>query len=450
MKKIVITMMIFVLFSTLGFAEHNFEDVPGNHWAEDYIYELRDRHVIEGKSPTKFDPDGNLTVAAAIKMVIVGNTKTEYMPRTQGEWYTPYVEVAYEMELIKDGEFERFDRNITRNEVARILIRGTGLDPSPLETTFSDNDLIPGGFRGFVKTAVDLGYIEGYKSDNTFRGDNLLTRAEMSKLTLVNIKYLESIKTDDKPVVDNTELDKLKKRLEEEGNPVVDDTDKDFEDVVIPESTEFNPRNVVLTQEDYDRLYAYEITPADVPGELTFEELNKSKLASDFLVNNFAVQNYMFNHVNNIFSRDYTQQSFDEYYHEVEKYYGNYYYYDDKEYFPTDFVNFWVEDTYKNKVISEFVFINDEKLFSTHRRDKMYRGILYFRYTNHDKPEEIYKNFEEIDFKNFELNKWYQVDTDIVMEERSVEPNFEHDHIELNNAKFYKFIFNSEFKEVIE
>lgn len=458
MKKLIIVSVILVIFSTIGFADastesNNFCDVPGNHWAKDFIYELKGKSIVEGNGHGVFDPDGNLTVAAALKMVIVGNTKTEHMPRTQGKWYTPYIEVAYEMKLIKDGEFNNFERYITRNEMARILVRGTGLEPSPIATSFSDDDSIPEDFKGYVKTAVDLGYISGYESDNTFRGDNLLTRAENCKLISKNIDYLESVKAEDTPVIDTTELDALKKKMEEEGNPVPEfkevgeDAEKiELPETVVTETPEFHPSQITLSQADYDRLYSYPINPYDDGKEYTFAQENKMTMESDYVSAYYYTQRYMFNHLNNIFTRDYEKQSDDEYYSEVEKYYGNQYNNGYESFTPTEYVNYWVEDTYNNKVKADYVFLNDTKLFSAYKGMAMYRGVLYFKYTSHEKPKEIYRDLELQEFKNFELNKWYKVDADIVMIEAGAEKEVR--HIDLNTAKFYLFTIQSEFEEV--
>ena len=69
---------------------------------------------------------------------------------------------------------------ITRNEVAEILHR---MQSKPLPNngiiSFKDEATIPDWARNAIAYSVERGLIKGY-NDNTFRGDQPMTRAEVA------------------------------------------------------------------------------------------------------------------------------------------------------------------------------------------------------------------------------------------------------------------------------
>ncbi|MBO5364655.1 MAG: S-layer homology domain-containing protein, partial [Clostridia bacterium] len=46
-----------------------FEDVPADHWAADYIKEMKDKGIVGGKTATTFEPDATITRAEFVKMI---------------------------------------------------------------------------------------------------------------------------------------------------------------------------------------------------------------------------------------------------------------------------------------------------------------------------------------------------------------------------------------------
>ncbi len=106
---------------TNEYTEGKFTDVPANQWYAAEVKSAYELGFMNGQSDTLFAPDGNVTVAEGITMasrvhaIYNGKTIAEV---TGGKWYDMYIAYAKENGLIADGQFENFDRNIMRYEMA--------------------------------------------------------------------------------------------------------------------------------------------------------------------------------------------------------------------------------------------------------------------------------------------------------------------------------------------
>jgi hypothetical protein len=93
----------------------------------------------------------DIYVDAFIKMVVtaMGNSVRE---STTGYWADPYIEMARTLALIFDGEFDTFQRPITRQEMAMIIVRGS-------------SDEFPDNFNDYRKLILDIDYSNMYLTD---------------------------------------------------------------------------------------------------------------------------------------------------------------------------------------------------------------------------------------------------------------------------------------------
>ncbi|MHB8157490.1 MAG: S-layer homology domain-containing protein, partial [Desulfocucumaceae bacterium] len=165
-------------------------DVPDSHWAHAMIAELSGKGIIGGYPSGDFMPENNITRAEFTRVLTkainladqaAGSTYSDVTP---GAWYLGCVEAAAKAGLIKgyeNGDF-RPDANITRQEMAVVLVRAMGLESQAKakgeeKTAFADDQSIAAWARGFVVTAVGQNLVGGYP-DNTFGPDNNATRAE--------------------------------------------------------------------------------------------------------------------------------------------------------------------------------------------------------------------------------------------------------------------------------
>ncbi|WP_422484591.1 S-layer homology domain-containing protein [Gudongella sp. DL1XJH-153] len=166
----------------------DFHDVSGEEWYIDHVSKLVTLDLIEGYPDGSFRADGEITVAEFIKITV--ESMSYYQEAESGIWYEPYVSKAIELELIEDDEFEDYNRPITREEMTKIIVMATGEEPQSGQLSFTDAAEIDAEFVPYVYTAVQLGIIEGYPSDNTFRADRTSTRAEASKLFVILVEEM--------------------------------------------------------------------------------------------------------------------------------------------------------------------------------------------------------------------------------------------------------------------
>jgi hypothetical protein len=166
-----------------------FTDVKG-HWAEVYIEQLYRAEIVSGKTATTFDPNGLITRAELTKVAMKAFIKAElpviienpFSDVSAGDWYAPFVEQARIQGILagySDGTFKP-NNSITRAEALKILLLASGLDYAGTSSYFSD---VPqdAWFGPYVSYAKNSGIVGGYE-DGTFKPENPVTRAEVTKM----------------------------------------------------------------------------------------------------------------------------------------------------------------------------------------------------------------------------------------------------------------------------
>ncbi len=189
-----------------------FEDVPADHWAADYIKEMKDLGIVGGKTATTFEPDATITRAEFVKMIATAfgleatATDSAFADCGADDWYTPYVVAAAEAGYVNGISETAFGANdeISRQDICTILGRILGLDAADAEATFADIDDIADYALNAVKALADAGILGGYE-DGTFAPAKSATRAEVCKI-LSNILATfteEAPEADDEAVVED-------------------------------------------------------------------------------------------------------------------------------------------------------------------------------------------------------------------------------------------------------
>ena len=174
----------------------SFTDVPESEWYHSYVLDAYAMGLMRGTSATKFNPEGNLTVAELLTTCLnLLNVDVD----TSGQfvnWYDPYVIEATTQGLISttDSFYRKLGDPVTRNEMAVIILRAVmSVDAESVVSDYSwvgnvlaDSSLIPQRYRESVYKAYASGILKG-GGEGMFNGESNLTRAEAATV-MVRVK----------------------------------------------------------------------------------------------------------------------------------------------------------------------------------------------------------------------------------------------------------------------
>lgn len=175
-----------------------FSDVDDNmNWARDAIEVLAGQGIINGTG-YGFAPQRSITRAEFIKLVVEAlklekdEIKGDIFEDVNIEdWFAAYVECSYNNNIVTgdpDGNFRPNDV-ISRNEIAVILSRLNGIDDmDDVVLEFDDALDIPEWSRIGVEFVNRTELMKGYE-DNTFKGNNALSRAEAAVVIYRYMNY---------------------------------------------------------------------------------------------------------------------------------------------------------------------------------------------------------------------------------------------------------------------
>jgi hypothetical protein len=181
-------------------ARISFSDIKADlAWAKDAIEILAGRGILKGTGQGMFEPQRPISRSEFVKLMA---SALELKPVAyQGlfndvhssDWFAQAVATAYNNKIVSgypDGSFKP-DKSISRNEIASILyqIEGAKASLETLKPEYNDLAQVPIWALEGVIFATQKGLMSGY-TDNTFRGQNPLTRAEAA---VIVYKYLNSM-----------------------------------------------------------------------------------------------------------------------------------------------------------------------------------------------------------------------------------------------------------------
>ena len=154
------------------------------------LYELGLLYTQNGA----YSPDGNLTQAELIKMLVKSNN-SYINDSTKGNWYDSYYEQAKNSGLIKEDEVKP-TASVTREELAKFLVRTLVWDNIATlkiyqAPEFSDFDQITEGYQGYVAIIKGLNLMPG--EGDSFRPMEQVKRGEACTI-MVNYLKMEKQK----------------------------------------------------------------------------------------------------------------------------------------------------------------------------------------------------------------------------------------------------------------
>ncbi len=129
---------------TLLYVDKSFKDCQ-NHWSKVAIEALASREVVKGVGDELFNPDGEITRAEFVTMVVryfnlkAYGTDLGYTDVEDDSWYAEYVWIGRENDIIPDNYGDQFEPNkaITREEMMYILYKS--LEATNRLNTLDDN-----------------------------------------------------------------------------------------------------------------------------------------------------------------------------------------------------------------------------------------------------------------------------------------------------------------------
>ncbi len=157
-------------------------DVSG-HWAQASIEKLVALGAVHGYPDGSFKPDATITRAEFVTLIV---RAFKHVPQTghvfadtADHWAKDFISTAVSLGIVDGYDAEAFgpDDQITREQMAAMVVRALGLELAAGETAFTDNGSISHWAKDAMVTAVNEGILFGYP-DNTFKPQGNATRAE--------------------------------------------------------------------------------------------------------------------------------------------------------------------------------------------------------------------------------------------------------------------------------
>jgi hypothetical protein len=182
-KKLISTLLaVTLILSTcivpaFASSEPSFNDVPITHWAYDSISALSEQNIIGGKGNGMFDPQGSVTSAEFLKMLLCvtsGTMDFSAYDYFAGHWWSPYLGAALEYGIITSRE--AFNEDVIRLSDA-IDVFG-GFAPRVMDSPASRREMAKYTMRAMkvfdlVSQEVDITGISGVMPDYNLVSDDV-------------------------------------------------------------------------------------------------------------------------------------------------------------------------------------------------------------------------------------------------------------------------------------
>ena len=227
MKRIFALTLISASLLSVTAAAAEFSDIRG-HWAEASINSLAERNIVNGVTDTEFMPDGVVTRAQYLKMIMeaTGIKTVEYryeecLDATASDWYAPYLQAALDAGLVPSNMITGYSADVTyevddtgKATSSKVIYHGAFNGNLPITreemavltqycyqytrtvltddrqevdvniaNSFSDGDDISDWAKASVSQAVNNRFIEGM-DDGTFKPKETATRAQAATIIL--------------------------------------------------------------------------------------------------------------------------------------------------------------------------------------------------------------------------------------------------------------------------
>ena len=155
----------------------SYGDVASGAWFYDYVMELSEGGVINGRGDGSFDPDATVTVGEALKLILLAAGKDEQAPDGT-HWASGYASLARAGDYLDGETLDAIDEPIKRVDVARLAAKAIGFGQSFATSPFVDTK------NGYAVALAGIGVLNGImeQDESHFYPNKPLTRAELSAI----------------------------------------------------------------------------------------------------------------------------------------------------------------------------------------------------------------------------------------------------------------------------
>ncbi len=188
-------------------------------WALEAVNRATQKGFISGFNG-KFNPKANITraeftkiIASALGLNIEEHKVIDFTDVKENQWFYPYVNAAYKAGII-NGSGNKFNpnKNITREEMAAIIVRALKLKSTKANSIIKDLDKVSDWAKTEVETAVALGLMVG--NDGYFDPRSFATKEMATVVAMRCFDYINNNKTEDKNIVKEKNID-VKNQIKE-------------------------------------------------------------------------------------------------------------------------------------------------------------------------------------------------------------------------------------------
>jgi sugar lactone lactonase YvrE len=163
-------------------------------WAKAYILQLATLGIVSGYSDGTFKPDGNVTRAEFVTMLVKGLALEPQMTITfndmKGNWAEAYVATAAAYGIASGVGNSTFspDSNITREQMASMIMKAVQSQFTDTLSKFKDGSDVSTWAKAAVEGAVASGFITGFP-DGSIKPLDPLTRAQAATVIIKLLQY---------------------------------------------------------------------------------------------------------------------------------------------------------------------------------------------------------------------------------------------------------------------
>ncbi len=175
-------------FSKTNTYSGQFTDVKADAWYANEVKSAYELGFMNGTSDTQFSPAGKVTVGQGITMAArinaLANGKEVPANSTSGKWYDNAVKYALENGIIAEGDFDSYDRNIKRHEMAELVYNSMTPGDFPAQNVvYSIPDVSNAAdYTQKLLTLYNAGIVMGSDEYGSFNPDSDIVRSECAAI----------------------------------------------------------------------------------------------------------------------------------------------------------------------------------------------------------------------------------------------------------------------------